>query len=143
MTAVSGGRFTHVLLELLYCKPKSERDNKEGSSFSPEYLYSPTMIDSSLLTKFRKPRITEEILEEMLKETIQQAPGNFHLENGSFRCPGIYAASRLPVYYSYCLDNCCDPFTSSFPLTTTLLSAFALHVDRISSFASFFPVPSS
>ena len=31
------------------------------------------MIDSSLLTKFRKTRITEDILEEMLKETIQQA----------------------------------------------------------------------
>jgi len=32
------------------------------------------MVDSSLLTKFRKTRITEDILEEMLKETIQQAP---------------------------------------------------------------------
>ena len=31
------------------------------------------MIDPSLLTKFRKTRITEDILEEMLKETIQQA----------------------------------------------------------------------
>lgn len=31
------------------------------------------MIDSSLLTKFRKTRITEDILEEMLKETIAQA----------------------------------------------------------------------
>lgn len=30
------------------------------------------MIDPSLLTKFRKTRITEDILEEMLKETIQQ-----------------------------------------------------------------------
>ena len=30
-------------------------------------------IDSSLLTKFRKTRITEDILEEMLKETITQA----------------------------------------------------------------------
>ena len=28
------------------------------------------MIDPSLLTKFRKTRITEDILEEMLKETI-------------------------------------------------------------------------
>lgn len=33
------------------------------------------MIVPSLLTKFRKPRITEDILEEMLKETIQQALG--------------------------------------------------------------------
>ena len=31
------------------------------------------MIDPSLLTKFRKTRITEDIMEEMLKETIQQA----------------------------------------------------------------------
>lgn len=31
------------------------------------------MIDPSLLTKFRKTRVTEDILEEMLKETIQQA----------------------------------------------------------------------
>ncbi|MDD4495044.1 MAG: IS1182 family transposase [Eubacteriales bacterium] len=31
------------------------------------------LIDSSLLTKFRKTRITEDILEEMLKETISQA----------------------------------------------------------------------
>lgn len=28
------------------------------------------IIDSSLLTKFRKTRITEDILEQMLKETI-------------------------------------------------------------------------
>ena len=31
------------------------------------------LVDSSLLTKFRKTRITEDILEEMLKETIGQA----------------------------------------------------------------------
>ena len=31
------------------------------------------MIDPSLLTKFRKTRITEDVLEEMLKETIYQA----------------------------------------------------------------------
>lgn len=31
------------------------------------------MIDPSLLTKFRKTRITEDILEEMLQETIRQA----------------------------------------------------------------------
>lgn len=31
------------------------------------------LIDSSLLTKFRKTRITEDILEDMLKETIKQA----------------------------------------------------------------------
>ena len=32
------------------------------------------MIDPSLLTKFRKTRITEDILEEMLKETKSQPP---------------------------------------------------------------------
>jgi transposase len=31
------------------------------------------MVDPSLMTKFRKTRITEDILEEMLKETIRQA----------------------------------------------------------------------
>lgn len=31
------------------------------------------LIDSSLLTKFRKTRITQDILEEMLRETIRQA----------------------------------------------------------------------
>jgi len=32
-----------------------------------------SVVDSSLLTKFRKTRITEDILEEMLTETVQQA----------------------------------------------------------------------
>ena len=31
------------------------------------------VVDSSLLTKFRKTRISEDILEEMLRETVQQA----------------------------------------------------------------------
>jgi len=31
------------------------------------------MIDSSLLTKFRKTRITEDVLEDMLRETVRQA----------------------------------------------------------------------
>jgi IS5 family transposase len=34
-----------------------------------------SMIDPSLMTKFRKLRITEDILEEMLRETIRQAIG--------------------------------------------------------------------
>ena len=41
------------------------------------------MIDPSLLTKFRKTRITEDILEEMLKETIQQALGKKLIKSGS------------------------------------------------------------
>ena len=41
------------------------------------------MIDSSLLTKFRKTRITEDILEEMLKETIQQALDKNLIKSGT------------------------------------------------------------
>lgn len=41
------------------------------------------MIDSSLLTKFRKTRITEDILEEMLKETIQQALDKGLIKSGT------------------------------------------------------------
>lgn len=41
------------------------------------------MIDPSLLTKFRKTRITEDILEEMLKETIQQALDKGLIKSGS------------------------------------------------------------
>ena len=41
------------------------------------------MIDTSLLTKFRKTRITEDILEEMLKETIQQALDKGLIKSGT------------------------------------------------------------
>lgn len=41
------------------------------------------MIDSSLLTKFRKTRITEDILEEMLRETIHQALEKQLIKSGS------------------------------------------------------------
>lgn len=41
------------------------------------------MIDPSLLTKFRKTRITEDILEEMLKETIQQALDKHLIKSGT------------------------------------------------------------
>ena len=46
------------------------------------------MIDPSLMTKFRKTRITEDILEEMLKETIRQA-----LEKGVIRSNTIIVDS--------------------------------------------------
>jgi transposase len=46
------------------------------------------MIDSSLMTKFRKTRITEDILEEMLKETIRQA-----IEKGIIRSNTIIVDS--------------------------------------------------
>ena len=41
------------------------------------------MIDPSLLTKFRKTRITEDILEEMLRETIQQALDKGLIKSGT------------------------------------------------------------
>lgn len=41
------------------------------------------VIDPSLLTKFRKTRITEDILEEMLKETIQQALDKGLIKSGA------------------------------------------------------------
>ncbi len=41
------------------------------------------MIDPSLLTKFRKTRITEDILEEMLKETMQQALDKGLIKSGT------------------------------------------------------------
>lgn len=41
------------------------------------------MIDPSLLTKFRKARITEDVLEEMLKETIQQALDKGLIKSGT------------------------------------------------------------
>lgn len=41
------------------------------------------MIDPSLLTKFRKTRITEDILEEMLRKTIQQALDKGLIKSGT------------------------------------------------------------
>ena len=41
------------------------------------------MIDPSLLTKFRKTRITEDILEELLKETIRQALDKGLIKSGT------------------------------------------------------------
>lgn len=46
------------------------------------------MIDPSLLTKFRKTRITEDVLEEMLRETIRQA-----IEKGIIKSTAIIVDS--------------------------------------------------
>ena len=46
------------------------------------------MIDPSLMTKFRKTRITEDILEEMLRETIRQA-----IEKGLIKSTSIIVDS--------------------------------------------------
>lgn len=74
--------FVNPMLRKQYCehfgRPAKE---PEISSAQTDMAYkyfldlSPEdkMIDPSLLTKFRKTRITEDILEDMLKETIQQA----------------------------------------------------------------------
>lgn len=53
-------------------------------------------IDSSLLTKFRKTRITEDILEEMLTETIRQA-----IEKGLVKSKAIIVDST----HSYSKSN--------------------------------------
>jgi IS5 family transposase len=50
------------------------------------------MIDSSLLTKFRKTRITEDILEEMLRETIRQA-----IEKGLVKSTAIIVDSMHTI----------------------------------------------
>jgi hypothetical protein len=50
------------------------------------------IIDSSLMTKFRKTRITEDILEEMLKETIRQV-----IEKGIIKSNAIIVDSTHTV----------------------------------------------
>ena len=51
------------------------------------------MIDPSLLTKFRKTRITEDILEEMLKETIQQALDKGIIKSGTIKRKSVIFAA--------------------------------------------------
>ena len=55
--------------ERLISSAQTDMAYKYFQGLSPE----DQMIDPSLLTKFRKTRITEDILEELLKETIRQA----------------------------------------------------------------------
>jgi hypothetical protein len=54
------------------------------------------MVDPSLMTKFRKTRITEDILEEMLKETIRQA-----IEKGIIKSNTIIVNWSLPIPPAY------------------------------------------
>ena len=60
------------------------------------------MIDPSLLTKFRKTRITEDILEEMLKETIQQALDKGLIKSGTIIVDSTHtnASSSCEISYS-------------------------------------------
>lgn len=53
------------------------------------------MVDSSLLTKFRKTRITEDILEEMLKETIQQAINKGLVKTGTIIVDATHVESAV------------------------------------------------
>jgi transposase len=71
-----------MMFKLLFLKKLydlSDEKLMENAAMHMGYKYfldvSPEaeMVDPSLLTKFRKTRITEDILEEMLKETVQQA----------------------------------------------------------------------
>ena len=71
-----------MMFKLLFLKKLYDLSDEkliENASMHMGYKYfldlppEASMIDSSLLTKFRKTRITEDILEEMLGETVQQA----------------------------------------------------------------------
>lgn len=71
-----------MMFKLLFLKKLydlSDESLVQNTSVNMAYKYfldldpEDGLVDSSLLTKFRKTRITEDILEEMLKETISQA----------------------------------------------------------------------
>ena len=56
------------------------------------------MINPSLPTKFRKTRIAEDILEEMLKKTIQQALDKRLIKSGTMIVDSIH--TNPPPDYS-------------------------------------------
>ena len=71
-----------MMFKLLFLKKLYDLSDKaliQNAEVNMAYKYflnlnpEDELVDSSLLTKFRKTRITEDILEEMLKETISQA----------------------------------------------------------------------
>ena len=71
-----------MMFKLLFLKKLydlSDEKLMENANMHMAYKYfldlnpEDSVVDSSLLTKFRKTRITEDILEEMLGETVQQA----------------------------------------------------------------------
>ena len=65
--------------EQLISRAQTDMAYKYFLGLSPE----DKMIDPSLLTKFRKTRITEDIPEDMLKETIQQAIQKVLIKSGT------------------------------------------------------------
>jgi transposase len=71
-----------MMFKLLFLKKLYDLSDEkliENANMHMAYKYfldlnpEDSVVDSSLLTKFRKTRITEDILEEMLGETVQQA----------------------------------------------------------------------
>ena len=69
--------FKLMFLKKLYDLSDERLISSSGTDMAYKYFLGlepeAEMIDSSLMTKFRKTRITEDILEEMLRETVQQA----------------------------------------------------------------------
>jgi len=53
------------------------------------------MIDPSLMTKFRKLRITEDILEEMLRETVRQAIAKGIIKSNSIIVDSTHSAANV------------------------------------------------
>ena len=69
--------FKLMFLKKLYDLSDERLVSSSGTDMAYKYFLGldpeAGMIDPSLMTKFRKTRITEDILEEMLSETVQQA----------------------------------------------------------------------
>src|SRR5450830_1397062 len=69
--------FVNPMLKKLYCLSDVRLISQAQTDMAYKYFLNldpeDEMVDPSLMTKFRKTRITEDILEEMLKETIRQA----------------------------------------------------------------------
>ncbi len=85
-----------IFLKKLYDLPDERLISSAQTDMAYKYFLNhepeSPMVDSSLLTKFRKTRITKDILEEMLKETIQQT-----LDKGLFKSGTILVDS----FYGY------------------------------------------
>lgn len=78
--------------ERLIASAQTDMANKYFLGLEPEE----DLIDSSLLTKFRKTRITEDILEELLKETITQAIEKGLVKSGTIiHCGTGYLARSI------------------------------------------------
>lgn len=74
--------FANPMLRKQYCE-HFRRPAKEPEMMFLDLEPESPMVAPSLLTKFRKTRMTEDILEEMLKETIQQALDKGLIKSGT------------------------------------------------------------